>query len=338
MNSSNKIKGIRFIATFSLIFIGLIFISYCNKITEIRQVEKISIAEGLAPSAAPLFVADKKGLWRENALEVSPQIFLSGKLCLDALLGGKVDYATVAETPLAFAGLQDQKFYIIATLMSSEKSLKVIARKDAGIHSPKDLKGKKVATLFGTSAEFFMDTFLKANGVNREDVKATNLKPPDMVTALVRGDISACFIWEPHIHNMNKTLNKNAIVFLGDSIYTETFNLVVLQDYAKKHPRTIEKVLKTMFMAERFIQEKPDTTINIVSNKTGIDKTVLSEIWNDYKFRVELSPSILNYLQKEGEWAKKVGSAPSSVELPEYRNFIYTDGLKKVNPVRVTLK
>ena len=337
MHSRNIIvRGTRLVLFVVLTLSLVLSLGSCAK--KEPQIEKISVAEGLAPAAAPLFVADAKGLWQEEALEVSAQTFLSGKLCLDAVLGGKVEVATVAETPLVHAGMQAQKFYVICTFMASERSLKVIARKDSDIAKPEDLKGKKVATLFGTSAEFFMDTFLTANGLSRDDVKATNLKPPDMVSAIVRGDVDACFIWEPHVHNMKKVLGDNGVVFWRKGLYTETFNLVALQDYVDKHPEVIERVLKTMLRAEQFIQANRDEAIKIVSEKVGLDVETLESIWEDYNFTIALDPILVAYMQKEGEWAKTMGSAPATAEVPDYRAFIYTDGLKKLKPERMTLK
>ena len=42
---------------------------------------------------------------------------------------------------------------------------------------------KRVATLPGTNSDYFMYEFLKANGVPIENVKVTNMDPPEMVTA-----------------------------------------------------------------------------------------------------------------------------------------------------------
>jgi len=47
---------------------------------------------------------------------------------------------------------------------------KVCYRRDRGIINPADLKGKKIATAFGTSAEYFMDAFLSHHGIRRNEV------------------------------------------------------------------------------------------------------------------------------------------------------------------------
>jgi NitT/TauT family transport system substrate-binding protein len=317
---------------------GLTVWMQCGREKPVTEVVTISVAEGMAPAAAPLFVADAKGFWANNAIKANPQAFLSGKLCLDAVLGGKAEVGTVAETPLVHAGMQNQDFRIICTFMASDTSVKGIARKDAGISTPKDLKGKKVGTLFGTSAEFFMQLFLEANGLSRDEVKAANLRPPDMVAAIQRGDVDACFIWEPHIHNMKTLLGDNGLILPNDGLYTETFNLVALPDYVEENPEVIERILRTMLEAEDFIQANRADAIKIVSEKLALDVPKLESIWNGYDFQIALTPTLVEFMQKQGRWAKEMGSVPAAAKVPDYTTFLHTSTLKKLMPDRVKVQ
>jgi len=58
-----------------------------------------------------------------------------------------------------FAIMEGNKISIIATIQTSNRNNAIIARKDRGILTPQDLRGRKIATTFGTIAEFFMDAF-----------------------------------------------------------------------------------------------------------------------------------------------------------------------------------
>ena len=153
--------------------------------------EKVTIANIVPPFTVLVDIAQENGYYRKEGLEVAMQKYPYGQLALRALLDGKADFATVAETPIMFEILRGEQIAIIATIQSSNKNIAIIARKDRGIYVPMDLKGRKIAATFGTISEFFMDSFLAVNGIARKDVEAINLTPDQMMVSLTNGDIDA---------------------------------------------------------------------------------------------------------------------------------------------------
>jgi NitT/TauT family transport system substrate-binding protein len=164
-----------------------------------RETIDIVLAEAMQPVCSPVYIADQKGFFKEEGLNVKLVPFQKGKLCLDVVLGRKADLGTVAETPLMHVGFQKQPVAILCTMHYATKNTKCVARKDKGISKPEDLKGHAIGVPIGGNAEYFMDRFLQKYGLGRADVKVVNLNPPEMVGAIVRGDIDASFSWEPHV-------------------------------------------------------------------------------------------------------------------------------------------
>ena len=140
------------------IIILILFLSACNNSD--TDVETINLAISPIPHSALIFIAQEKGYFAEQGLNVEMIKFSSGKMALDALLGDGVDFATTADFPLTLAGLSDQEVGIIATIGYGD-DIKVIARKDAGISEIKDLEGKKIATLKGGGGDFLCKSCLK---------------------------------------------------------------------------------------------------------------------------------------------------------------------------------
>jgi ABC-type nitrate/sulfonate/bicarbonate transport system substrate-binding protein len=76
----------------------------------------------------------------------------------------------------------------------------IVVRKDAGIRTVDDLRGRKLAAIVGSSAFLDMRTLaLKAHGVDlQKDVQiVTATGQPDMVNALARKDVDAMLSWTP---------------------------------------------------------------------------------------------------------------------------------------------
>ena len=103
-----------------------------------------------------------QGYYLQEGLEATPHLHPYGKLALQEVLDGKADFATVAETPVMFAIMKGEKISIIATIQTSNRNNAILARKDKGILTPDDLKGKKIGATFGTTSAIFYGRFFSS--------------------------------------------------------------------------------------------------------------------------------------------------------------------------------
>ena len=121
--------------------------------------EKVRLAQNQAPISGVSIVADRKGFFAKNGLEVEVFNFTTGKQCLDTVMGGGADIATTAEAPTTAAAMSGQK---IAFLTRTEYSyIKTLTATGAGIRKPADLKGKRIAFTAGTGGEVYTMQLLK---------------------------------------------------------------------------------------------------------------------------------------------------------------------------------
>ncbi len=308
-----------------------------NGLVFAAELTKVILAEGMQPPAAPIYVAAEKGFWKEEGLDVELKPFTMGRLCMDAVLGGRADAGYMAETPPMLAAFKDQPIRLIAAFESSDRNAKVLVRKDLGISKPSDLKGKKVACSIGTNGEYLMAAFLKAKGVDRKELKVINLSPADMVTAIVQGGVEAIFTWEPHITNAKVILGDKSEIWFGSDVYREGFFLGLMEDYIKKNPKVVKGLLKGLIKAEKFIKENPEETIRITAPRVNMKHEVLKSTWEYYEFRISLEKFHLDTLIGEGQWAMEAGIAPEGSKMPDFRKLLYPDPLKEIDPSRVKL-
>ena len=278
-------------------------------------VEKITLAEGQQPIAGLVYVAFTRGYFENEGLDVTLQPHTSGKACLNALLEGKADLGTVAETPLVHAALRGEETYVISTIHQADKNTVIVARKDLKITTKADLKGKKIGVSFGTNGEFFMDLILTMQGISRHEVEAINLKPEEMFNALVNGEVDAVATWNPYVINLQKELGDIGITFFSEGFYTETYNIVATHDLVNNNPKTIKKVLRALIKAEEFIKESPGESRNIIANYVGMDTHQLTELWDVYTFEVTLDQSLILTLEDEARWAIK-NNLTDATEVP----------------------
>jgi len=285
-------------------------------------------------AAIPAYVALDKGFWVAEGLDVDAQMFSAGRLALDALLAKNAHVMSVSETPLVHAILQGNRIYIVTTV-TEHKETKLIVRTDHGIVKPADLRSKKIATLPGTNSDYFMYRFLEANGMTAKDVQITNMSPPEMVTALVSGNIDAFFAWEPHIYYAREHLPTTTSVYSAGDLYAGRHSVAMNQDYVNTHPEVVGKLIRGFIAAERFVAEHPDEARAIVERRTGMEDRALRQLWGEYKVNVQFDAGYLAILESEARWAR---SAQNSTEpIPRMQDFLYTQALKAVRPASVTV-
>ena len=317
-----------------LLFISSIAIASGN----IKEpLSKVSFAYSPSPYSAPIYVAENKGYFIEEGLIVELTSFVTGRECLQSLLGGKADFATVADMPIMRVGFTDQKIAIISTIAESNLAIKIIARKDKGISSPSDLKGKKIGTFFGTASEFFLSIFLDKSGISKNEIIKINVGPANMPTTIIQGDLDAYSIWEPYIQYGFEALKDNAIVFKDSTVYTLTWNILSSPAFLDNNGDSAKKLLKALIKAENFIKENPEEAINITASKIGMKPEVLHNIWDDYIFDNSLKTILIEVIERQSKWAVDNDRSLKESHSPNYRKFLYPSILKNVKPESVKI-
>jgi len=325
------------IAMLIVVGFALPFISGCsgeNKQDASKKDEKVTITVTPWPGSAALYIAKEKGYFKDEGIEAILQSYRSGHLGLDAVLSKKADLAAVGDTPIARAAVHGHSMAVVITLCEIDRAVLIVARKDRGISSPGDLRGKKVGVVEGTTADFFLHILLTTSYVKPADVNIVHLATDDVVDALIRGDVDAVSTWFPNTVVATDALDDNGVVFDDPSIYKMTWNLVATKQFAESHPESIKRVLGAIVRANAFILKYPDEARAITAKMIGTESLYLDKEWEGYNFTAALNQSLIVNLEDQARWMimKEPGRAGKTVN---FMDFIYTDGLKAVLPEAV---
>jgi NitT/TauT family transport system substrate-binding protein len=300
------------------------------------EVEKISLGVETSLLTAAVWIAEDKGFFEEYGLNVEIEEFESGKASFNDMLNNGVDISTVAPTPIMFSSFDRTDFSIFATFVSSTEDVKVIARKDSGINQAGDLIGKKIGTPAGTTGQFFLSTFLLFRGIPYSEIEEVDISPTNLPSALNNGEVDAIVIWEPHAYNAKKLLGDNSIQLPSSEIYDETFNFMVMNNYANNNPEVLARFLKAVDKATNFIENNKEESQQIVADRLELDSEVMEVLWDDFDFGIQLEQSLILTLEDEAEWAIE-NKLTDAEEIPNYLDYIYTGALEEVNPKKVTI-
>lgn len=286
--------------------------------------------------SCPIFVAQDKGYFAREGLLVTVQPHTSGKAALEATLQGKSQLGTSADIPIMFAATKGQPVAVVATIFSTQSDYAVLGRKDRGIATPTDLRGKRIGVTLGTSGHFVLDAFLNRQKLSMKDVTVLDLKPEDLASALAKGDIDAAATWEPYAGAIKEQLRANGAVFSANSVYDATYNVSGTHDFVAAHPDTVKKVLRAMIGAARFCKDEPDAAREVTAKVMQTSAAKLAEFWPSYRFDMALNQSLVLALEDETRWAVKNNLADRG-NMPNYLSYIDLTGLLAVMPAAVTV-
>ena len=329
----------RRLAMVVMTMVALTLLWSCNQSPQSQTgpVTKLNIA-ALIPSFSSytIYVAAEKGCFKEQGLDVTLASFPHGKASLEALMKGQVEFAASSETPFMHAVANGEKICLVATMMTGEKHLAVVGRKDKGISAPKDLKGKRIGVTSGTNGEYFLDTVLLLNGISRDQIETVNVKPKKMLEVLMQGEVDAIATWNPQMYQALKALGPGGVAFYAEGLYSPSFVISTSKEYARKNPGIVQRVVRALVNASRIIAEDPEECRAIVARHLGADKELLDALSATYHFKITLDQSLLTTLENQCGWAIKRKIA-EHVQIPNYLDFICMDALEAVEPKAVTI-
>ena len=298
--------------------------------------QKVTVAYTTQPQSTLIHVAANKGYFSNQGLDVQPLIHSFGKAALQSILDGKADFATVAETPVMFSVLKGDKIFVIANIESSNVNNAVLARPDAGIVKAADLKGKRIGFTPGTTSDFFLDSFLTAQGLTRKEITPVPLTPNEMQEALQTRKVDAVSSWNYTLTQIKHQLGAQAVIFYDRQIYTETFNIAAMQDFVQRNPQAVTRFLRALIQAEDFVAKNPQEAQDIMAASIKVDKELVREVWDAFNYQVRLEQNLLITLEDETRWAMKNKLTDKTV-MPNYKDYIHVESLMAVRRETVKL-
>lgn len=288
--------------------------------------------------SAAVFVAADRGFFAEAGVDVQLREFPSGRAAFNEMLDTQsVDVSTVAPTPIMFASFRRQDFAVLATFVHSYEDVKVLVRSDRGVRGPEDLKGKKIGTPAGTTGQFFLAAYLARHRMTSAQVEAVDIRPADLPQALADGRVDGIVVWEPHASNARKAVGDDKILRLPSSdIYRETFNFMVMNEFAERSPDKLAAFLQAVDRATDYIRDNKEESQAIVARRLKAEPAELAALWDEFEFGIALDHSLVLTLEAEGEWAIE-NDLVDKKELPNYLNFVRSGPLHQVKPDAVRL-
>ena len=230
------------------------------------KMQKLSI--GLMPDtdSLPFLIAEEKGYFADEGLDVDLKQFKSAMDRDSALQSGNLDGAVSDMLAAAFA--KDGGFDVKVT-SATDGSYKLVAGKTEGAADVKGLKGKDVSVSRNTIIEYVTDEILAKDGLKGEDINKVIIPQiPTRLEMLQNGKLAAATLPEPMasiaIHNGAHLIKSSDDLGINPGI------ILFTDKAAKDKQKEIQAMYRAYNRAVDYLNTAPrEDYIDFVIEKAG---------------------------------------------------------------------
>ena len=251
----------------SLAAVPAIGLTGANARAQALEKTKVSIAVGGKASFyyLPLSIAEFKGFYKAEGLDVEISDFAGGSRALAAVVGGSADVVSGAYEHTINLQQKGQMFQaFVLQGRAPQMAIGVSSKTMAGYKSVADLKGKKIGVSAPGSSTNMMASFMLANaGLKASDVSFVGVGTgAGAVTALRSGQIDAISNVEPVMTMLQQSGDIRIVADMRTMKGTQEFLggpmpaacLYAPLTFVQKYPNTAQALASAIIRANRWIE------------------------------------------------------------------------------------
>lgn len=231
------------------------------------EATKVTLGTTSWPTNMFFYLAEEKGYFEENGVDVTIQDFSSTTESTNAFVGGQLDFVTFASSETISPFAQGGEFSIVLETDKSNGSEGLVATSD--IKTIKGLKGKTVATQLYSVDHMFLLTLLDENGMSESDVNIVDMSIQESGNAFIAGQCDAACIWDPYF-SQAKDAGGTELFSSADDPDLITDVLGASKSLCEDDPETVTAVVKSFFQAVDYWRENPDEANEFMGEKLGV--------------------------------------------------------------------
>ncbi len=233
--------------------------------------EPITIGFSPWPTNMFLQLAEEKGIFEKNGIDVELKYFSATSDSYSAFTSGSLDLCTyaTADSITPFSKGVDMKI-----IMNTDKSMGadgLVATKD--IKSIKDLKGKKIATEFYSVDHYYILLLLDQAGLTADDVELVNMSITNSGSAFIAGKVDAASVWEPTLTKAVNEGNGHLLATSKEQPDLLTDSIAASGDMIENRGEDLKAFVKSYYEAIDYYNEHKEEATKIMAQKLEVSES-----------------------------------------------------------------
>ncbi len=296
-----------------------------------------SIAIAIQPSFAfvPVYVAKEMGYLEEafakDQIEVKWNDFESGPPINESLAAGSSDIGLLGDVPSVSAIAAGQDNELIALACDGPDAYVLLAAADnTSVTSMEDLRGKKVATVLGSTGHNMIKKLLEDANMTFDDIQLTNIAAGDVGIVLSTGDVEAAAIWEPNATRLIDNGTARAVFYGSDTSLKGTNALVARAAYSKNNPEIITTFLEQIVKAVKDIDNGnvPEEVWSKIGEYLRLSNEQIQRLLPKYYYGIKWDEANKDALQDTIGFLVSIGRLEEEYNIRDYINDSYYNAIQ----------
>lgn len=268
--------------------------------------------------ALPAIVAEEKGFWDEEGLDVTLVWFRGGGEQMRAVAAGEIEVSTSTPNMISTLVSRGVDVKVISSISSPvPRSWGIMVLDGSPLNDVQDLEGKIIgATTKGAYSDMIVRLLLQEAGVDPdEDVNLTYLGSPDaLAAALSSGTVDAAIGWPGLAEVMELELGARQLVSAADFLLEwEDEVWFATEELIDQDPAVITKLLRGWYIAVEWMKENRAEVIQISMDQYEWSEELASKVYD----------SNVAFLSSDGSFSVEALDLASAktfeLELSEFR-------------------
>jgi ABC-type nitrate/sulfonate/bicarbonate transport system substrate-binding protein len=276
MNTAQILRGLAFVLPVSLIIFTCFLEPRPSDAQSLQVVNMAIPAKSFQMVIYPL--AQERGYMKEEGIDLRV-IYIAPTTSIQAMLGGDVQFTGAGSSALVSIARAATPLKVV--LATNDRVLQwLLARPD--LTSPKDLKGKRIATTgVAAIATFMLRQILTKHGLDgNKDVVYLDTGQGNQLPALLAGAMDAAVLSvEQRYVGLDKGMKE--MFFFGNEVKNSWGTLATTDKVIKENPKMVGGFVRAAIKTLRYMRQDKEGTISALVKFSGVTRQQAGRVYDD---------------------------------------------------------
>jgi len=290
----------------------------------------------------PMFVGVDKGLFRKHGIDLKLKVVNTGTDMVNAMQRKEVQIGDMSVTTFLKARHDGSPFTVIGLIMNdanatnADDPLAIVARKEAGIRSVEDLKGKRIGLARGQTSDEYFKMVLSRRGMRYEDMTIESImSPPGLAKALGAGAVDAIVSWEPYNTMALEGAPGSHVVLRGGGHLSYIMVATVHDPMLRDDPQAVQRFVNGLAAASHYTRQHRDEAVEIFKKWVpNIDTNIARKAVRHIRYDPRVSKASLKAFENAQDKLLKLTLKPGTkpIKITDIVAASYTRAAQRAHP------